>query len=862
MGEQEEQPKDGKIAYPVLDRHNIPRLRGPVTQPNPAGPEPLDVYITEIEMRSDYGRAYCCIYGVAPDGNSVVARVHDFRHHFSVLGPEDTSDAGWGEAGSERRAECHERFRVALDAALRRRLASSQNRDYAKGLEGAYVTALQPYAGHQLYGYNGEAPQEFVRIEVAHPKFVRECLPLLEYPRGQHGDSRLPTVDPWWPVDLPTLVAKPNAGGAMNRGFPEIVRVFEANIDYTMRFEVDHGIRPSGWARIAAGAFAVLAPGAPKRVSSADIEVTCAHGAVGPSTRPATQVPPMTVLSYDEECEIGPDGEFPDAEHQRLTQIGVKKVFGATVARRAIHCVGSCTRVEDVDEVYCYPNEAAMLCGFATDVRVTDPDVITGYNIRNFDNAYLLDRMKATATWHSHGALGRILADRVRIFKSSFSSSAHKTETKTMTVSGRIQIDMIETMKREKKLRSYKLESVCQEFLGDGKISLDYHDINTHNATPEGRALLSKYCVRDAELPHQLMVKLKSLVNYVQMANVAGVTVQQLLDRGQQMRILAQVCHHARALPVPYVIPVNPSYRVFPHGKYQGATVLTATVGLHPLPVSTMDFASLYPSIMIAGNTCWSTFVTAEQAARWSLVEGVHYRHVPEFTERPDGSVAQVRNTRNARFLLPPDEAAGVLIAELGLDGAAEGVDYVTVRTEAAADGAAAATSARSLLATPAVLAKLAGRGLLEGTHFGVDAATGRVVLHACKKGVLPTLLEHLLQRRAFVRKVEMARCKGDDVMTAILDALQLAYKVMANSMYGATGTGAHGYLPLREVAESVTRYGRGYIMTTSHHITSHFNKAHGYPFNTRIIYGGILYWSCVCYGGEGDICVDGFFDA
>lgn len=48
---------------------------------------------------------------------------------------------------------------------------------------------------------------------------------------------------------------------------------------------------------------------------------------------------------------------------------------------------------------------------------------------------------------------------------------------------------------------------------------------------------------------------------------------------------------------------------------YEGATVLDAKQGFYRTPVATLDFASLYPSIMMAHNICYSTLLPH---SRWS----------------------------------------------------------------------------------------------------------------------------------------------------------------------------------------------------------------------------------------------------
>ena len=52
---------------------------------------------------------------------------------------------------------------------------------------------------------------------------------------------------------------------------------------------------------------------------------------------------------------------------------------------------------------------------------------------------------------------------------------------------------------------------------------------------------------------------------------------------------------------------------------YEGATVLDAKVGYYREPVATLDFASLYPSIMMAHNLCYSTLLPPDACVSLSF---------------------------------------------------------------------------------------------------------------------------------------------------------------------------------------------------------------------------------------------------
>lgn len=99
--------------------------------------------------------------------------------------------------------------------------------------------------------------------------------------------------------------------------------------------------------------------------------------------------------------------------------------------------------------------------------------------------------------------------------------------------------------------------------------------------------------------------------NYVEMARVTGVPISFLLSRGQSIKVLSQLLRKAKQKNL--VIP-NAKQAGSEQGTFEGATVLEARAGFYEKPIATLDFASLYPSIMMAYNLCYCTLVTPENA--------------------------------------------------------------------------------------------------------------------------------------------------------------------------------------------------------------------------------------------------------
>ncbi|KOB68271.1 DNA polymerase [Operophtera brumata] len=123
------------------------------------------------------------------------------------------------------------------------------------------------------------------------------------------------------------------------------------------------------------------------------------------------------------------------------------------------------------------------------------------------------------------------------------------------------------------------------------------------------------YCLKDAYLPLKLLNKLMCIINYMEMARVTGVPLLCLLTRGQQIKVVSQLLRKAKEAG--YLMPAY-------HGtgsddQFEGATVIEPKKGYYADPISTLDFASLYPSIMMAHNLCYTTLVPPNMQSKLQI---------------------------------------------------------------------------------------------------------------------------------------------------------------------------------------------------------------------------------------------------
>ena len=177
---------------------------------------------------------------------------------------------------------------------------------------------------------------------------------------------------------------------------------------------------------------------------------------------------------------------------------------------------------------------------------------------------------------------------------------------------------------------------MAKVYLGDQKDDIHHSRITPlWQGTDADRALLARYCDKDARLPWAINAKQRLFGNTLAMARVAGVNIEEIVTHGQQRKVMSMILRMCRqvaaegaggvdddgdaATPPPPLVLV-PTEAITAEAAanddvigYEGATVMDPEVGFYDKPVTTLDFASLYPSIMQAHNLCYTTLLSAEQ---------------------------------------------------------------------------------------------------------------------------------------------------------------------------------------------------------------------------------------------------------
>lgn len=450
--------------------------------------------------------------------------------------------------------------------------------------------------------------------------------------------------------------------------------------------------------------------------------------------------------------------------------------------------------------VYAYDSEEELLKGFINFLIETKPNVLTGYNILMFDITYIIQRCERYGLLPELRDAGWNRSTLAQSKSIKWSSSAYQNqEYSFIDWEGILILDLLPLIKRDYKFDNYKLDTVAQNLVGAEKDPVDYKDIFKAYRTKE-MARVGKYCVQDSNLCIDLLNYIHCWISLSEMAVVCKVPMFTLYTQGQQFKIYSQVYDYCIKKNI---IVTSNGYECAAGERYRGAYVMDPIPGYYENIVP-LDFASLYPSVIIAYNICYSTFVSDTTGVNpndyntFEWEDHVGCDHDPKM-------IKVVDLTRRI-------DEIGQEITKLMM----EKVSTRGLKNKATLqEKINKLRSSQKPLREERVEYKKSKPGEWEDDDgnaiSGVMCAKRKYsfIKREIKPGVIPTIIQNLLDSRAVVKK-EMKTCSASEKI--VLDKKQSAYKVSANSQYGAMGV-RRGYLAFMPAAMCVTYLGRESIL-------------------------------------------------
>lgn len=464
--------------------------------------------------------------------------------------------------------------------------------------------------------------------------------------------------------------------------------------------------------------------------------------------------------------------------------------------------------LEDVN-VILFDREPELIESFIDYINEQKPNIITGYNILQFDIDYLIKRSERLLLIDKLKMIGFCSDPKPEIEEIQWSSNAYSDQLfKFINWEGIILLDLLPIIKRDYKLNTYSLKNVSKTFLSDTKDPITHKDIIKAYKNKENLDIIAKYCVKDSYLCIQLLEKLSTWFNLVEMSKVFNVPIPTLLFKGQQIKVYSQIYKYC----IDNNMLINDNDYISNENdiEYKGAEVFTPNPGEYE-NVIPLDFSSLYPSIIIANNICYSTIISNDKdipSKYYNIFDiSVHENCIHDTDKESNESI--VKKLRNDISYLVEKKKN---INRNTYDKS----KFNTVKEEKDFIGD------ELKLKRCQVRKIIAQNGPINTKKEKIICSKNIIKFYKpeIRKGVIPTIIRNLIEKRKEVK--QLMNNEKDEKRKIILNQEQLAYKISANSMYGAMGV-KNGYLPFLEGAATITTIGRYLLNKTSSIISKHF---------------------------------------
>ena len=252
--------------------------------------------------------------------------------------------------------------------------------------------------------------------------------------------------------------------------------------------------------------------------------------------------------------------------------------------------------------------EGDIMEGLTKLLRSEDPDIITGYNIDNFDLPRMEERadvlagrsrMEAAALY-GWGRVPMLQGENRRLLPS-------RQQNRVWRIPGRIPLDAWwqarQTLRPQRETLRYVSKLLWPEDEDKHKLDIDASQMDKEWAERPEEVL--EYCVRDTVLPLDILDRLQSVARKEALASVSLTTVETASSGTTSQWLDSLVIRLAdrRNVSVP-TTNSGPRRR----DQITGGYVHEVEAGLEPWVV-VLDFKSMYPSIMIANNICSTTLL-------------------------------------------------------------------------------------------------------------------------------------------------------------------------------------------------------------------------------------------------------------
>ena len=369
---------------------------------------------------------------------------------------------------------------------------------------------------------------------------------------------------------------------------PNIFKIYEADIPYKNRWLIDNGL----------GGFA---------------DIDCGEDA------------PISYCSFDIECLVPPEGTMPTSDKDPIILISMAFSPQFEGNDRVVLSTKP-TDYQGCPVIIC-KDEHHLITTFLSLFNTYNPDIIAGYNTNQFDFPYLQGRCKVLDISPKCTRDNREWYIRPR-----FDGGVD------VTITGRVVVDLLPIIRANYSLNRYNLATAAS-LVNYEKLDVSPREMRNAYLGDDNESWdkVIAYSDRDAELVMRLLLDLKLIDKYIAISQVSGTLLQDVVNLGQTKLIDNLIIREfKKAGRVMNMRPKINEDEEDDEVGYTGGSVLEPETGLHE-HIITMDYTSLFPSIMRAYNICPTMIIKDEQCD-----EKVVLGNNVEFSTKHVGIVPQI----------------------------------------------------------------------------------------------------------------------------------------------------------------------------------------------------------------------------
>ena len=242
-------------------------------------------------------------------------------------------------------------------------------------------------------------------------------------------------------------------------------------------------------------------------------------------------------------------------------------------------------------------------------VRQHDPDILTGFEVHGGSWGYMIERARHKYDYNLCDEFSRMLSQSHGRFGKDNDRWGFN-HTSTIRVTGRHMINIWRAMRGELNLLQYTMENVVFHLLHRRIPHYSYKDLTRWYTSdrPHDLAKVLDYYISRVQLDLEILEQNELVPRTSEQARLLGVDFFSVFSRGSQFKVESLMFRIAK--PENFLLPSPSRKQVGQQNALECLPlVMEPQSNFYNSPLLVLDFQSLYPSVMIAYNYCYSTFL-------------------------------------------------------------------------------------------------------------------------------------------------------------------------------------------------------------------------------------------------------------